>query len=221
MHRGTSTSSDAARLGLAVTLRPGDDAAGVARDLVRLGLPRLRAVLPASAWADDAAGAAALLEALAREVELLPCVLMDLPGDDLAGLVEAALAPCGPEVAWVERLRVTTTPWSRPPGACARRAPRRALRRRDRPRRPRRGAARHADAVGVDLRGTPPADRGRRAASQSRPAGLPRLGRGRRPRLPDELAQAALLAALALPTEQLYWDGLATAHIPNRAQART
>lgn len=216
MHRGTSTSSDAARLGLAVTLRPGDDAAGVARDLVRLGLPRLRAVLPASAWADDAAGAAALLEALAREVELLPCVLMDLPGDDLAGLVEAALAPCGPEVAWVELA-------CGPPGdhdavvEAARRV--RALGRRVAlsvaaadPDALAAAPLEHADAVGVDLRGTAPADREAavrraRSALPGCPAWVVSVGRTSFPH--DELAQArALLAALALPAERLYWDGL-------------
>ncbi|MCO5171374.1 MAG: GDP-mannose 4,6-dehydratase [Planctomycetes bacterium] len=215
MDRGTSSNNDAARLGLTATLRPGDDPAEVARDLARVGLPRLRAALPWSAWAHDAAGAAALLEALARDLDVLPGVIVDGAEGDLAEFVEAALARCGPDVGWVELALRDGAPAALVADA-ARRV--RALGRRvalsvaaPTPEALEAAPLEHADAVGLDLEGVPldaweAAVRRARAALPGCPAWVVRAGATSFPH--EELEQArALLGALTLPTERLYWDG--------------
>ncbi len=208
---------DTARVGLSVTLGPGEEHTHLtSSDLPALGLRRLRAVLRRSDWERDVAAGAALLEALTHGAEVLPCLVLDhvdRPGDP-AELVEALLQRSGPEVPWVE-VCVERVEQAADAAQVARRA--RELGRRVVVSTPAQGGEaalraaplERADAVGVDLEGAPE-DGWRAAVTRARAAlpGCPAWVVGAsRPTYPhDELEQArALLAAASLPAERCYW----------------
>jgi hypothetical protein len=213
----SASSQDPARLGLTVTFRPGEGPGLVVDDLRRLGVRRLRAVFSALEWSARATEAADLLEALARAHDVLPCVVTTPapPGAGaLADFVEALLARCDPDVAWVELRVEAATPELLDAARLVRALGRRlvlSLAARDFVDHARDVPLELACVVGVELDHEASAtwaeavDRAR-AALPGCPAWVVRAGCSTFPRADLEQARA-LLAALRLPVERCYWDG--------------